>query len=103
MNRRKPTRKPPARKPPQPNVAPPTPDFRLTERSMAQLGRLLSQHEFASVEEVNAFLQNALASGGLPPAPPQTPLEEAQDLIYEAIEVAGPRRVQLALKALDLS
>jgi len=103
MNRRKPTRKPPVRNPPPSDIPPMPPDFRPTEQAMAQLGRLLREREFASIEEVNAFLQESLASGGLPPAPPQTPLEEAEELIYEALKTPGPRRVQLARKALEIS
>jgi hypothetical protein len=47
-----------------------------------------------SVEEAQAFLQEMLESGGgIPaPAPPSTPLEEAQDLVYEAMTSTGKKR-----------
>jgi hypothetical protein len=53
------------------------PDRRLMEQQMAAIGRLLEGHEFASLDEANAYLQEVLSRGGLPPAAPSTPLEEA--------------------------
>ena len=82
-------------------------DPRAMERVSQDLGRLLAEREFGSIEEANAFLENMLREGGgrLPEAPaPTTPLEQAQDLIYEAFETESPRkRVQLAKKALKVS
>ena len=37
------------------------------------------------------------------PSTATTPLEQAQDLVYQAVEVRGRRRIQLARKALELS
>jgi tetratricopeptide (TPR) repeat protein len=79
------------------------PDRRLMEQQMAAIGRLLEGHEFASAEEANAYLQDVLSKGGLPPAAPTTPLEEAQELIYQALETTGKRRLDLARRALDIS
>jgi tetratricopeptide (TPR) repeat protein len=77
------------------------------EKVSQDLGRLLAEREFGSIEEANAFLENMLREGGgrLPEAPaPTTPLEHAQDLIYEAFETESSRkRVQLAKKALKVS
>ena len=82
-------------------------DPRAMERVSQDLGRLLAEREFESIEEANAFLENMLREGGgqFPSAPaPTTPLERAQDLIYEAFETESPRkRVQLAKKALKVS
>ena len=82
-------------------------DPRAMEKVSQDLGRLLAEKEFGSIEEANAFLENMLREGGgrLPSAPaPTTPLERAQDLIYEAFETESPRkRVQLAKKALKVS
>lgn len=82
-------------------------DPRAMERVSQDLGRLLAEKEFGSIEEANAFLENMLREGGgkLPSAPvPTTPLEQAQDLIYEAFETRSSRkRVQLAKKALKVS
>jgi tetratricopeptide (TPR) repeat protein len=82
-------------------------DPRAMEKVSQDLGRLLAEKEFGSIEEANAFLENMLREGGgkLPSAPaPTTPLERAQDLIYEAFETESSRkRVQLAKKALNVS
>ncbi len=82
-------------------------DPRAMEKVSQHLGRLLAEREFESIEEANAFLENMLREGGgkLPSAPaPTTPLERAQDLIYEAFETESSRkRVQLAKKALKVS
>jgi tetratricopeptide (TPR) repeat protein len=82
-------------------------DPRAMEKVSQDLGRLLAEREFESIDEANAFLENMLREGGgkLPSAPaPTTPLERAQDLIYEAFETESPRkRVQLAKKALKVS
>jgi tetratricopeptide (TPR) repeat protein len=78
-------------------------DRRLMEQQMAAIGRLLEGHEFTSAEEANAYLQDVLSRGGLPPAAPTTPLEEAQELIYQALETSGKQRLDLARQALAIS
>lgn len=70
---------------------------------MAAISRLLNEREFASAEEANAYLQEALAGSGLPQTAPTTPLEEAQEVIYQALEATGKRRLDLARKALTIS
>jgi len=75
------------------------------DKMMADIGRLLESQEFEDIDEVNAFLQQMMASGEpIPTAVPRTPLEEAQDLMYEAFEAtSGKQRIKLAKKALTLS
>jgi tetratricopeptide (TPR) repeat protein len=73
------------------------------EQQLAAVSRLLAERDFASLEEANAYLHEALAKGGLPPVAPATPLEEAQTVIYQALETSGKRRLDLARKALTLS
>jgi tetratricopeptide (TPR) repeat protein len=75
------------------------------EQQMATLGRLLEGREFGSIEEANAFLHDLLgrSGGALPAAAPETPLEQAQELIYKALEATGPRRLKLAHQALAVS
>ena len=63
---------------------------------MAALTRVLQEQDFASEEEANEFLQNLLASGALPEHTPETPLEQAQELVFQAIEAKGKRRAELA-------
>lgn len=78
-------------------------DRRLMERQMAAITRLLEEQNFDSLEDANAFLQNALESGNLPEYAPSTPLEKAQDTVYQALEATGKRRITLARKALTIS
>ena len=84
----------------------PTPaaDRRATEKTMADIHRLLAEHEFADIDEVNRFLAELMAEGGaIPERRATSPLEEAQDLMYEAWDATGTRRTQLARKALGIS
>lgn len=78
-------------------------DRRLMDKQMAAIHRLLEEHDFATVEEANAFLQEVLSSGELPPVASVTPLDEAQELVFQALETTGKRREKLARKALSIS
>jgi len=82
---------------------PPIPDRRAMERTLANITRLLSEQEFDSPEEMEAFLNRVFQSGRIPTIPPRTPLERAQELMYDAWEASGRRRVELALRALEIS
>ena len=72
------------------------------ERSTAQLHRFLQREQPESEGELEALLDGLIGGVG-PDAPPATPLEEAQDLMYEAWGARGRRRVDLALRALKIS
>ena len=61
------------------------------ERATAIVEKLLSQHDFTSIEEANAFLQRLVESGEFQRYKPQTPLEEAQEVMYQAWQARGPR------------
>jgi tetratricopeptide (TPR) repeat protein len=77
---------------------------RANEKMLQNVGRLLQEREFGSAEEANAYLQGLLESGGIPEATyERTPLEQAQDLMYEAWEATGTRRIKLARQALEIS
>ena len=74
------------------------------ERTLADVGAALSNKQFASIDEANVFLHDLMDQGDLPPREPATPLEKAQDLMYDAWETANPRqRVKLARQALRIS
>lgn len=88
---------------PSPPAPPLAVDRRAMEKTTADLMRLLSTREFDSIDDANAFLQQALAAGAPLSAPPHTPLEQAQDRMYEAWNATGRRRIQLAREALALS
>jgi tetratricopeptide (TPR) repeat protein len=79
---------------------PPLPDRRLMDQHLAQIDRLLEGRDFATIEEANTFLKQALVGGSPPTFAPRTPLEAAQELVYQALETTGPRRVRLARQAL---
>lgn len=71
------------------------------ERYTEHITRLLRQQEFSSLDEANAFL--AGPGGEVAFLPPRTPMEEAQDLVYDAWEAPTKRqRVSLARKALKI-
>ncbi len=80
------------------------PDRRIMERTLAEIGRFMDQHDFSNPEEANKAIQERFV-GPLDeiPSTATTPLEKAQDLIYRAFEARGRRRTQLARKALELS
>lgn len=80
-------------------------DPRAIEKTMFDLGRIIDQHDFASEKELNDFLQNLIVPGQPLASPePQTPLEEAQLVMYEAWSATSrSKRVKLAKKALSIS
>jgi len=80
-------------------------DRRAMEKSLADIGRIVEDKKFGSLEEVNAFLRDLTSDsdGRLPSLPPATALERAQDLMYEAWDARGPMRVKLAKQALEIS
>jgi hypothetical protein len=85
----------------------PPPDHRAMERMTARIGRIMGEQDFESMDEANTFLERHVSEGGgsLENAPPPaTPLERAQELIYDAFETDDPqRRVELAERALEVS
>ena len=104
MSKKRPRKKRRRSAEPKSDVGAPKFDRRAMEKTMADVTKLLSEQDFDSIEEANAFLQQALASGQpLTPSSEGTPLEQAQDLMYEAWDASGRRRVELARQALDIS
>jgi tetratricopeptide (TPR) repeat protein len=78
------------------------PDHRSMETELVKIERLLEEHEFEDVDQINQFLQDNLVRGQLPAAEPQTPLEKAQDLAYQAFESRGRKQLQLVRQALEI-
>lgn len=70
------------------------PDHRAMEKVLADIGHVMEEQDFDSIEDANAFLQDTLSKGELSPSSDReyTPLEKAQDLIYEAWDCSGKRR-----------
>jgi tetratricopeptide (TPR) repeat protein len=76
----------------------------MLERAMADVGALLAERAPATIDEANALLQELLTHGDLPHRRATTPLEQAQELMYDALETSSPReRVRLARRALEIS
>lgn len=81
----------------------PTFDPRLMEEQLSSVTRLLAEHDFDTLDEANAFLTNVLNTGGTPKAEPETPLEQAQQVVYDALRAKGKQRQKLARQALSIS
>lgn len=82
---------------------PPIFDRRSMDRTMSNLQRLLSQREFDSPTEMNNFLSQFNHLDNIPAPSNLTPLEQAQDVMYEAFEASGPKRIELSRRALEIS
>jgi tetratricopeptide (TPR) repeat protein len=73
------------------------------EKKLSDISELLGPKEFASINEVNAFLNGIISPKQNPSSPELARLKKAQDLIYDAWESSGKRRVELARRALEIS
>lgn len=83
------------------------PDMRAMERTIAQFNRLMAAQDFDSEKDANAFLNAYAATHSAAwedAPPPRTPLEKAQEVMYDAFDSDDPRkRMRLAKKALQIS
>lgn len=73
------------------------------ERTTAQMNRYFAEHTAGSIDEMNEALRREFC-GKTPEEiefTPETPLEKAQDLCYQAFDTRGRRRLQLARKAIE--
>ncbi len=86
-------------------TATPQPSFdrRIMERDLLALRQTIEGKNFGSVEEMNKYIREINQGGKLPQWVPKTPLEQAQSLIYEALETVGKKRLELAEQALKIS
>ena len=87
----------------EPQELPIMPDHGGMEKILSDFQKLLREQEFDSIEEANVFLDDQMVSGEPFSMEPETPLQQAQELIYEAWESTGKKRVRLARKALKIS
>jgi tetratricopeptide (TPR) repeat protein len=80
-------------------------DRRSMERATAEISRAFAQMSFEDLDDVNTTLRDRFSGVRLDdlPSTASTPLEQAQDLIYEAMDARGRRQLQLIRRALDLS
>jgi len=93
------------RRRPREDPAPPLRDRRALEKEMANLHRLLGTRRFGSVKEMKGFLEQTLAQTGgrVPEQAAGSPVEQAQNVMYEAWDAQGSVRVALARRALEIS
>ena len=80
----------------------PSGDIRATEKVMTDLTSLLNEQQFGSIEDAESFLNNLMGSRKMQSAAKTTALQQAQELIYDAFDASGKRRVALAHLALEL-
>ncbi|MCP4708991.1 MAG: hypothetical protein GY869_10225 [Planctomycetes bacterium] len=78
------------------------PDRRALERNITDLHKLLEDHEFENVDQINQFLEQHVQQGDIPHKEPTTPLEKAQDLAYQAFDAQGRKQLLLARQALEI-
>lgn len=83
-------------------------DPRQTGRVHEAIQRMISGKNFKSPEEVNRYLQAQLASGALAwdslaPGPEAAPLEQAQELFYQALDAPSRgQRIKMTRQALSI-
>lgn len=79
----------------------PTTDRRALEKVSSDITRLLAEQSFETVEEANEFISQFVGTKDIPlPEHELTPLERAQDKMYEAWEARSLKaRVRLAREA----
>ncbi len=68
---------------------------------MRDLHKILEKQEFGSMEEIEAFMTQ-IAKGPIPKFEPETDQEEAEELVYQAMDLEGEERKELVMEALDL-
>jgi tetratricopeptide (TPR) repeat protein len=85
-----------------PESQPPPFDRRIIERDLLAAKQLLEEKKFSSVGEMNRYLEGIRKGGKMPEWKAKTPLEKAQNLIYEALETTGRKRFELIYQALDI-
>ncbi len=87
------------------NPAPPTGpmlDHRSMERLMLSMSRHMAAQKCESPEEAGNEVRKRFLGKRVMHAPGSTPLEQAQDIIYQAYEAGGRRRIQMARRALEI-
>ena len=77
-------------------------DRRSMERVTAEMHRALEEQDFDNVEDINRFLREEYSTGKVQVRGSETALEKAQDLVYQAFEVYGRKRIRLAKQALEI-
>jgi len=81
------------------------PDRRAAERMFADMDRYFRKHPVADADEMNQAAARLFAGRKIDDlvTQPETPLERAQELCFDAFGTYGRRRVQLARQAVEVS
>jgi len=72
------------------------------EKSMREITRALEEKDFDSEEEMNDYINQLLNGSDTGPQRELSVEEQAEELIYEAVNAGSGKRVRLAIKALEL-
>jgi len=72
------------------------------ERTQLDIQRMIDEHDFVSMDELRGFLNENVVGKEIPHKAALTPLEQAQDLVYQAFEARGRKQIQLVRKALQI-
>lgn len=81
------------------------PSRRAMEKHTADIGRLLRDQQFESMEDAQKFLDGMLkkTGGKMPKMPPKNKRDYAQDIMYDAWDAEDPdERIRLAHEALSV-
>ncbi|MFQ6034277.1 MAG: hypothetical protein ACE5NM_00315 [Sedimentisphaerales bacterium] len=78
------------------------PDRRSLERTHLDIQRMIDGHDFGNEDELQEFLNRNVVGKEIPYQAAITPLEQAQDLMYDAFDSRGRKQIQLARKALEI-
>lgn len=78
------------------------PDRRSMERTQLDIQRMIDGRDFGSMEELQEFLNENVVGQTVAHQADMTPLEQAQDLVYQAFEARGRKQLQLARRALEI-
>ncbi|MGD8453907.1 MAG: hypothetical protein PVJ57_18990 [Phycisphaerae bacterium] len=78
------------------------PDPRAMERMYTDMERAAQRAGVSSEKELEAFYRESFLNKPVPRQPGRTPLERAQDLIYEALATGGRRQLRFVRQALEV-
>ena len=77
-------------------------DRRALEKTQLDIQRMIDAQDFGSMDQLQEFLNQNVVGKEIPHPGEMTPLEQAQDMVYQAFEARGRKQVQLVRKALEI-
>ncbi len=80
-------------------------DRRGIEKGISEIQRFMATQNFSNIEEAEAAIQSRFLGRSIDsfPSTAATPLERAQEIMYDAFEARGRTRIKLARRALAIS